>query len=116
MTCLPRKVMLDPSPSTTMITTIWETFWRCRQRAQGRPVTLVCPLPTVASWMAYTLEQPRVLAELYEAGVTIVPNAVAQSYDGRVLELKHAESGRPMPSLVVSSLICVAGRAPACLI
>ena len=80
--------------------------------AQGRPVTLVCPLPTVASWMAYTLEQPRVLAELYEAGVTMVPNAVAQSYDGRILELQHAESGKPMPSLVVSSLICVAGRAP----
>lgn len=77
---------------------------------QGLAVSLVCPLPTVASWMAYTLEQPRVLSELYEAGVTIITSAVAQSYDGQSLTLKHAESGRSLSSIKAPNLVCVAGR------
>ena len=78
----------------------------------GRDVTLVCPLPSVASWMAYTLEQPRVMAQLVEAGIKILTNATALEYDGQRLSLRQSDSGQVLPGIHCQQLVCVAGRSP----
>ena len=45
--------------------------------AQGMRVELVSPMPSIAAWMGYTLEQLRMLAALIDAGVGLHPNTVA---------------------------------------
>ena len=49
----------------------------------GHDVSFVCPLPSIAGWMGYTLEQPRVIAELHASGVRMHPNMTATEWSKR---------------------------------
>lgn len=76
----------------------------------GHEVTLVTPQPYVAGWMGYTLEQPRVTKQLLALGVTVIPNAVASGWDGR-LQLTDANTGAAMGNME-GTLVPVGLRAP----
>lgn len=76
----------------------------------GRCVTLVTPQPTIGGWTGYTLEQPRIIEQLNNLGVTMVLNARAQSYDGK-LHLADVNTGQGL-NAIEGALIAVGLRAP----
>lgn len=79
---------------------------------KGHAVQIVTPLPALASWMAQTLEQPRVLAELKAAGVTMHPNTTATAWaDGR-LSIVRSDTGDQLPPILARTLISVTMRLP----
>lgn len=80
--------------------------------AQGHRVHLICPLPSIASWKDYTLETPRVLAEMLELGVEMHPNTVARRWTGSALEIGRADTGTDLPDLNGAHLIMVGTRTP----
>lgn len=80
--------------------------------ARGVEVHLVCPLPSIAAWMGYTLEQPRVLAAMVEAGVRMYPNTTAVSWSGNVLTVKRSDTDEPLRSIEAKALISVTARSP----
>ena len=88
--------------------------------AQGLSVELVSPMPSIASWMGYTLEQPRMLAELIDAGVGLHPNTVARAWTGngpgqgpgKGLAVQRADTGAELPVIEGDILISVGLREP----
>ncbi len=44
----------------------------------GFEVTYICPLPAIATWTDFTLEQGRIIARLNELGVQMLPNTAMQ--------------------------------------
>ncbi len=79
---------------------------------RGLSVTLITPQPALAGWMGYTLEQPRVVAELHGLGVRMLPNTAARRFaDGR-LELARADTGEQLPAVEAATLIPVGLRHP----
>jgi dimethylamine/trimethylamine dehydrogenase len=76
----------------------------------GCRVSLVTPQPYIAGWMGYTLEQPRVVAQMNELGVRMIPNAVAQAYDG-ALQLSDANTKDALPP-ITGALVSVGLREP----
>lgn len=79
---------------------------------QGIEVHLVCPLPQIAGWMAYTLEQPRVIKALATAGVKIYQNAQADAWDGQELTLSRSDTGAVMAGIKGRTLVSVTARLP----
>lgn len=86
--------------------------------AQGMHVELVSPMPSIAAWMGYTLEQPRMLAELIDAGVGLHPNTVARAWtrtgqgQGSGLAVQRADTGAELPVIEGDVLISVGLREP----
>ena len=80
--------------------------------AQGHEVHLVCPLPSIAEWMGYTLESPRVVDEMIALGVEMSPNAAATGWTGSALELVRSDTGQALPSIAARHLIFVGARSP----
>ena len=88
--------------------------------AQGLRVELVSPMPSIAAWMGYTLEQPRMLAELIDAGVGLHPNTVARAWTGngpgqgpgKGLAVQRADTGAELPVIEGDILISVGLREP----
>lgn len=80
--------------------------------ATGQEVHLVCPLPSIAEWMGYTLEQPRVLAQMVELGVQMYPNITATRWTGSALQVTRSDTGQPMPEIAGATLINVSSRTP----
>jgi len=78
--------------------------------ALGHEVHLVCPLPIIASWMGYTLEQPRVVASLHAAGVRMYPNTTAVSWSGGELNVVRTDIAEPTDAIRGATLICVTSR------
>jgi dimethylamine/trimethylamine dehydrogenase len=80
--------------------------------AQGHAVHLVCPLPSIAEWMGYTLETPRVMEEMIQLGIETYPNTTAQRWTGSSLEVVRSDTGGAMPAIDGKTLITVGARLP----
>lgn len=80
--------------------------------AQGHEVHLVCPLPSIAEWMGYTLETPRVLDEMIELGVHMHPNTTARGWNGSALQVARSDTGAALPQIAGDTLITVGVRRP----
>ena len=81
-----------------------------RIRASGRPVTLVTPLDSVASWAGMTSERWRIRTHLMKLGVEIVTAHGLTAFDGREATLKSEYFGAQV--LPAESLVVVAQRVP----
>ncbi|MEM8813736.1 MAG: NAD(P)-binding protein [Pseudomonadota bacterium] len=79
---------------------------------QGHEVHLVCPLPEIGGWMAYTLEQPRMVGALLNAGVNMHPNTSAIEWTNGVLRVARTDIGRELNSIAARTLISVTARLP----
>ena len=79
-------------------------------RAKGCEVHLVTPMNTVAAWMAMTLEHPRVMAQLFEAGIKTHPNVAADGFADGKLQLHRADTGEALPEMAVGALFVVGAR------
>lgn len=79
---------------------------------RGLEIHLVCPLPSIAGWMGYTLEQPRVIAELHELGVRMHPNTGAIEWTNGVLRVERADIGEEQDPVRARCLINVSARSP----
>jgi dimethylamine/trimethylamine dehydrogenase len=80
--------------------------------AKGVKVHLVCPLPSIAEWMGYTLESPRVLDEMMTLGVHMYPNTSAVRWSGSSLHVVRSDTGQDLPEIAGATLIDVSGRMP----
>ncbi|WP_342075098.1 FAD-dependent oxidoreductase [Yoonia sp. SS1-5] len=78
----------------------------------GHEVHLVCPLPSIAEWMGYTLESPRVLDQMVELGVHMHPNTTVKSWTGSALKVTRSDSGTDMSDIAGGTLISVGVRNP----
>lgn len=79
---------------------------------RGHEVHLVCPLPVIASYMNYTIEQPRVVAQLHALGVKMYPNTVANCWANRSLSVARADIRQELPAIQAGTLIFVGARQP----
>ena len=79
---------------------------------QGAEVHLVCPLPSIAGWMGYTLEQPRVVAQLLDLGVRMYPNTSAVEWVNGALRVTRSDSGEELEPVHGKSLLSVSARLP----
>ncbi len=79
---------------------------------QGLQVHLVCPLPSIAEWMGYTLEQPRVVEQLLELGVHMHPNTKALGWQDGQLQIQRADTGQQLVAIQANHLISVTARLP----
>jgi len=80
--------------------------------AEGHEVHLVCPLPSIAEWMGYTLESPRVLDEMVGLGVHMYPNTTVDRWTGAALEVRRSDTGQELSPIAGNHLICVGARLP----
>ncbi len=80
--------------------------------ARGVSVHLVSPLPSIAEWMGYTLEQPRVLEQMVELGVDMHPDTTALEWTGNALRVARSDTGAEKPAIEATTLIMVGARAP----
>ena len=80
--------------------------------ARGYDVHLVCPMPAIAGWMGYTLEQPRVLASLAASGVKTYPNTAAKEWRDGHLHIERCDTHEPLAPIAAGSLISVTARTP----
>jgi dimethylamine/trimethylamine dehydrogenase len=79
---------------------------------RGYEVHLVCPLPAIAGWMGYTLEQPRVLASLAQAGVRMRPNTTATEWKSGHLIIERSDNHEKLEPLRAANLLSVTARLP----
>ncbi len=79
---------------------------------KGLDVTIVTPQSALAGWMGYTLEQPRVVAELHGLGVRMLLNAAATRFANGQLDLVRADIREQLPPIEVDTLIPVGLRIP----
>jgi dimethylamine/trimethylamine dehydrogenase len=80
--------------------------------SQGHEVHLVCPLPSIAEWMGYTLEIPRVLDQMIGLGVHMHPNTTAKAWSGSALHITRSDTGGDIPDIDGGTLISVGVRTP----
>lgn len=78
----------------------------------GHEVHLVCPLPAIAGWMGYTLEQPRVLASLALAGVRMHPNTTAIEWKNGHLLIERSDNHDELEPIRAAALLSVTARLP----
>jgi len=62
-------------------------------------VHLVCPLPSIAEWMGYTLESLRVLDQMIELGVQMYPNTTVLGWTGSALQVTRSDTGGALPDI-----------------
>ena len=79
---------------------------------RGLEVVLVTPQPALAGWMGYTLEQPRVVAELHELGVRMLTHAAATHAGEGRLWLVRSDTGEQLSPIETRTLIPVGVRVP----
>jgi dimethylamine/trimethylamine dehydrogenase len=79
---------------------------------RGHEVHLVSPQPVIAGWMAYTLEQPRVLASLAQAGVGMYPNTTATEWRGGHLLIERTDNHEELAPIRAGALLSVTARLP----
>lgn len=78
----------------------------------GTEVHIVTPQPTLAPWMALSLEQSRMIGELVKLGVRITPNASATGWAKGGLSLVRSDTGEALPPIAGRTLMAVTLRAP----
>ncbi|TIO17562.1 MAG: FAD-dependent oxidoreductase [Mesorhizobium sp.] len=79
---------------------------------RGLEVQIVTPLPTLAPWMAQTLEQPRMIAELKSYGVRMHPNTAAIGWANGALSVVRSDTGEELPAIGGATLLSVTVRVP----
>lgn len=79
---------------------------------RGHEVHIATPLPTLAAWMAQTLEQPRAIAELKGLGVRMYPNTTALRWSDGALDIARSDTGEPLPPIEGRTLLSVTSRLP----
>ena len=79
---------------------------------RGTRVHLVTPQPSLAPWMALTLEQSRVIGQLHALGVALTPNATATGWQDGTLLLVRSDTGDALPPVRAASLLSVTARLP----
>ncbi|RWK45399.1 MAG: FAD-dependent oxidoreductase [Mesorhizobium sp.] len=79
---------------------------------RGLEVQIVTPLPTLAPWMAQTLEQPRMIAELKSYGVRMHPNTAAIGWANGALSVVRSDTGEELPAIGGTTLLSVTVRMP----
>ena len=77
----------------------------------GRDVSIVCPLPTLASWTNYTMEQSRYVARLHSLGVRMYPGCYL-SDDNGALEIRRDDIGERVHRPEVGTLVMVTAQQP----
>jgi dimethylamine/trimethylamine dehydrogenase len=80
--------------------------------ARGLEVALVCPLPAIAGWMSYTLEQTRVVGALHRAGTKMFPNTTAVAWENGALHVSRTDTGEELPAIKARTLVSVSARLP----
>jgi dimethylamine/trimethylamine dehydrogenase len=80
--------------------------------ARGCEVHIATPMPTLAPWMAQTLEQPRMIGELMSHGVRIYPNSTATAWANGALSVIRSDTGEPLPAIRGATLLSVTARLP----
>ena len=78
----------------------------------GHGVKLITPLSDIATWTNYTLEQPRVVAQLHEAGVTMMQNTHATSCSNKTLSISRSDTKVDLGSIEYGALVHVGLREP----
>ena len=66
-----------------------------RLAGQGHEVTIATPSETVAAWCNWTLEGPRLRAQLHAVGVAMVSEATAEEILPDAVRFRHAHGGPP---------------------
>jgi len=61
--------------------------------ADGHRVSLVCPLPAIATWTEHTLDQAQILRQLQMLGVSLYPNTTMTA-DGEFFDLLNQHRDR----------------------
>ena len=79
---------------------------------KGISVALVCPLPVIGTWMDYTLELPRAISQMHEAGVKMYPNVRAIEWADDALHVVRADTGEEVDSIRANTLLTVGSRMP----
>ena len=79
---------------------------------RGVSVHLVTPQASLAPWMALTLEQSRVVAQLHALGVAMSPNAAAVTWEEGALSLVRSDTGEALPHVQARTLLSVTARLP----
>ncbi|WP_287338898.1 FAD-dependent oxidoreductase [Mesorhizobium sp.] len=80
--------------------------------AGGLEVQIVTPLPTLAPWMAQTLEQPRMIGELKSYGVRMHPNTTATGWANGALSVMRSDTREELPAIGGATLLSVTVRMP----
>ena len=78
-----------------------------RLAEEGREVAYICPMPMVATWTDFTLEQDRIIARLNERGVEFLVNTRLKEDGALASTLTDA-----LVSLAYDALVLVGARAP----
>jgi dimethylamine/trimethylamine dehydrogenase len=78
----------------------------------GHEVHIVTPQPTLAPWMALTLEQPRMIGQLKELGVQMYPNTTATGWENGALTVVRSDTGEDKPAIAGGRLLAVTARFP----
>ncbi|WP_292540222.1 FAD-dependent oxidoreductase [Mesorhizobium sp.] len=79
---------------------------------RGLEVQIVTPLPTLAPWMAQTLEQPRMIGELKSYGVRMHPNTAAIGWANGALSVMRSDTSEEVPAIGGATLLSVTVRMP----
>jgi dimethylamine/trimethylamine dehydrogenase len=80
--------------------------------ARGLEVQIITPLPTLAPWMAQTLEQSRMVGELNSYGVRMHPNTTATSWANGALSVMRSDTSEELPAIGGATLLSVTVRMP----
>ena len=80
--------------------------------AKGHDVHIVTPMPSLSAWSGNTLEQPRVVAEMLDAGITMHPNTTAARWQDGALEVVRSDTGEKLPPIKGGNLLAVTIRTP----
>ena len=79
---------------------------------RGLDVQIVAPTPTLAPWMAQTLEQPRMIGELMSHGIRMHPNTTATAWGNGALSVVRSDTGEELPAVTGAVLLAVTTRLP----
>ncbi len=76
----------------------------------GRAVSIVCPLPTLASWTNYTMEQSRYVTRLHSLNVNMHSGCYLTRSDDGGLEVRRGDISEVVHRLAIKSLVLVTAQ------
>jgi dimethylamine/trimethylamine dehydrogenase len=98
----PEQIMLGgkPVPGSRVVVIDVESYHlgaslALRLAGQGHEVTVATPSETVAAWCNFTLEGPRLRAQLYEAGVEMRRDVTPEAIVPGAVRLRSSHGGEP---------------------
>ncbi len=98
----PEQIMLGGKPvrGTRVVVIDVESYHvgaslALRLAGQGHEVTIATPSESIAAWCNWTLEGPRLRAQLHAAGVAMLSDATAEAIVPGAVRMQHAHGGAP---------------------